>query len=438
MLHPLLALAAAYDHAVPLPNERPSLECLLRSCLRSATPDEAICHYAGHFSVLTQAYQLGDHGVLEEPQTDALYGLLASSFWHARVLDDAYLASLTAASEEYDKSVPRKRYWMHQSKTQEVESGFDFGIVTLCDEGKVKVTLFQAKRPSNDAKPAKLSLGHVVREGRGLRLHRDENELQKDLHSVQQKIDDAVKFDKSKDLELLRRKKEKFECEKENWSDHTVPRAQLKELAKIRDAFSQGKTVDSVLKSIKNTKEFTKNITPCREDSLFNKNYSYEQYYAFLATAIRGWLWEDAQTLPNGWCHYAQWVNRSAGEPWSLRLEEAFALGKNEQAGENRRRFAEVLVAALSSKDRTVGLMVYENELRDLAGLIMSDLPGLVWGAVAEREDIALELLYQCGVSEAEIAHDISRPDPRAVARMQQPDNDRGNGNATHPPFGKF
>jgi hypothetical protein len=430
MQHPLLALAAAYDQSVPPSSVRPSLKRLMEDWLES-DPGEAICHYAAHFSVLTQASQLGEHGILEEPQTDALYGLLASSFWHARVLDDAYQAFEEAThGVDADRS-PRACYWLHQSKHQEAESGFDFGIITPCSNHRVKVTLFQAKRPANDASSGKLSLGYVVREARGLRLHRDDAEWTKALQTVQAQISAAKK---SEDCSSLRCKEKNLLLEKRWWSAHAGPRMQLCALATIRDALASGATVASALKLCEDHEEFAEYIARRGNGSLFNKRYAYEQYYAFLATAISGWQWEGSLTHASSWCYYVQWVNRSAGEPWSIRLEHALASLNTEQDTKqdkrNQQPFAEVLAASLSSTDGSVGLMIHEDYLSGLTGLIKSDLPEIVWGAVAEQSEIARNLLLQCGVPEGEIVPDISQPCPRSVAPVQQPENDLGNGKA--------
>lgn len=436
MQHPFLALAAAYDQSVPPSSVRPSLKRLMEDWLMS-DPGEAICHYAASFSVLTQAYQLGDHGVLEEPQTDALFGLLASSFWHARVLDDAYQASEDAAHAEHTGGRSRARYWVHQRKHQEAESGFDFGIITPCSNHCVKVTLFQAKRPANDASSGKLSLGYVVREASGLRLHRDTAEWNKAWDTVQKKISEAKK---SEDCLSLRRKEADLDREDETWDDHAGPRKQLHALATIRNALASGATVDSALKLCEDQEEFAEYIARRGNGSLFNKRYAYEQYYAFLATAISGWQWEGSLTHASSWCYYVQWVNRSAGEPWSIRLEHALASLNTEQDTEqddkNQQPFAEVLAASLSSTDGSVGLMIHEDDLSGLTGLIKSDLPEIVWGAVAEQSEIARNLLLQCGVPEGEIVPDISQPVPKAEDRVQHPDNDLGNEKANPAPSG--
>lgn len=441
MEHPLLALAAAYDRAVPPLYGRSPLVELMEPWLNYQRPDEPLCHYAAHFSVLTQAYQLGDHGVLEEPQTDALYGLLASSFWHARVLDDAYRA-FTGAPELHEDETPRQRYWLHQSKTQEAESGVDFGIVTSCDDDHVKVTLFQAKRPAKKQNPKTLSLDHMVRKD-GKKLRENKAELDAALREVEWQIElekqkkDAEDKQARDRLEDLLEKQKKLQDEDAEWEDHAGPRAQREAISRIRSYLEEGCNADHVMHFFNDDADLAKNISLRDADSLFRYPYSYPQCDAFLGTAIRGWRWPDAQRLPEGWCHYAQWVNRSAGEPWSVRLEQAFALLNNKHDDNCRRSFAEILAAALSSEDRTVGLIIPGAGLDDLTRAIKDDLPELVWGSVAERPEIARNLLLQCGVHETEIVPDISQPYPRAVARVQQPDNDLGNTNPKPDPFGR-
>lgn len=427
MQHPLLALAEAYDRAVPPSPGSGSLSaCIARRLIKA--PRDALDAYAAHFSVLTQACQLGRHGILEEPQTDALYGLLASSFWHAGVLDDAYLASTEAAGEERDEAVTRKRYWVHQSKTQEAETGFDFGIVTPCGGRLVKVTLFQAKRPAQDQDPKKISLAHMVRKASRMTLHEHCAAWKQSRDKLVHQIREAKAKAKEQPglLRTLQGKKNKLRHEAEHWNDDAGPRAQLAAIATIREAFAGGATVAEALRFFDDSAEFAEDASRCGEDSLFRAPYSYRQCDAFLATAIRGWRAPGAKTLPGGWCHYAQWLNRGTGEPWSVPLERAFALSGAGRDDTHRRPFAAVLTAALSATDRTVGLIVTEKDLRDLTGAIMSDLPALVWGSGANRPEIARDLLHQCGVPAAEIVPEIGLPAPPVVVGVQQPGNDLG------------
>lgn len=426
MPHPLLAFAAAYDHLLSPLFKRPSLKVYMELWLENLLPGDAISYYAAYFSVLTQTYQLGDYGILEEPQTDALYGLLASSFWHAMVLDNAYRA--------YDTEAPRRCYWLHQRKPQEAKSGFDFGIITSCDDGRVKVTLFQAKRPAKENNPLKLCPDHIVRANK-MKLHTDIEALNQSLEEVDKQLDKAAKG--SDEQKTLQEKKKWLEKENDNWDHYAPARAQLEAITVICAVLEEGGTADNALEVINDCVEFSENITRMDEGSLFNSPHSYRQSQVFLVTAIRGWQMENARTLPNGWCHYAQWVNRSEGEPWSVRLESAIALLNNKEIDHCRRSFAEVLGASLSSTDETVGLIIDEGDLGRLTGAIMRYLPGLVWGAVAEQPGIARDLLRQCGVPEKEIAPDFSQPYPRPMARVQRFDNDLGNDTANTYPIGR-
>ena len=189
MEHPLLALARAYDRAVP--SEGHTLRDEVESWLETE-PAEAVVAYAAHFSVLTQTCQLGRHGIWEEPQTDALYGLLASSLWHAQFLEDSY-----PVSPEEDGERPRTRYWVHQNKNQEAQSGYDFGIVTHFGENNVKITLFQAKRPKDEAAWKKISLGHVIRKNTGQTPPDDTlaKKQQEAIADIKQWIEDGAKGD---------------------------------------------------------------------------------------------------------------------------------------------------------------------------------------------------------------------------------------------------
>lgn len=434
MEHPLLALAAAYDRAVPPLYGRSPLVELMEPWLNYQRPDEPLCHYAAHFSVLTQAYQLGDHGVLEEPQTDALYGLLASSFWHARVLDDAYRA-FTEAPELHGDETPRQRYWLHQSKTQEAESGVDFGIVTSWGDDHVKVTLFQAKRPAKEQNPKKLSLDHMVRKAGGIPVHEHEAVLRQAYYEAGMQLKQEKRHGNEQRIRVLEEKRKELKRAYKRWETCALPQSEA--ISAICTVLKEGGTASDVLAAIDDNNEIAEHITRTGWDSLFNPPYSYRQIEAFLVTAIRGWRWQGAQRLPEGWCHYVQWVNRSAGEPWSVRLEQAFALRTDRQEDNYHRSFAEILAAALSSEDHTVGLIIPGAALGALTRAIKGDLPELVWGSVAERPEIARNLLLQCGVPETEIVPDISQPYPRAVARVQQPDNDLGNTNPKPESFGR-
>ena len=353
MEHPLLALARAYDRAVP--SEGHTLRDEVESWLETE-PAEAVVAYAAHFSVLTQTCQLGRHGIWEEPQTDALYGLLASSLWHAQVLDDAYLVC-----QERDNEYPRKRYWVHQNKKQEAQSGYDFGIVTPFGENNVKITLFQAKRPRDEAEWKQISLSHEVRKKTG-----------------------------------------------QTPPDGTPAKEQQKAITAIKEWIeggAKGDDIPSFLDDCGDGPELRENVLRHGPGSLFYPPFSYLQCDVFLATALRGWLDPNAQTLSGGWCHYVQWVNRNAGAPWSVTLEDALATGGS--AYKCRKPFAQVLTAALSSFDGTIGLRLERTALNAFTGIINGLLPGLAWGSVADQPEIANALLYDCGVAPEDISPSI-------------------------------
>jgi len=358
MPHPLLVLAGAYDRAVQSEGHttlRDKVEWWLE--VEPPEPAEAEVAYAAHFSVLTQTCQLGRHGIWEEPQTDALYGLLASSLWHAQVLDDAY-----PVWPERDNEYPRKRYyWVHQNKKQEAQSGYDFGIVTHFGENNVKITLFQAKRPQTEAMWKQISLSHEVRANT-----------------------------------------------RETPQDDTPAKKQQDAITTIKRWIAGGGSVEDILSILDNTpnaQELRENALQHGPGSLFYPPYSYLQCDVFLATALRGWVDPDAETLSGGWCHYVQWVNQNAGAPWSVTLEDALATGGS--AYDRKKPFAEVLTAALSSNDETIGLRLERTALNAFTGVINGLLPGLAWGSVADQPEIANALLYDCGVAPEDISPSI-------------------------------
>lgn len=401
---------------------------LVRDRQEPNKPGEAVCRYAAYFSVLTQACQLGDHGVLEEPQTDALYGLLASTFWHARALDDAYWACPRKKDKWRSGAMPGRRYWLHQRKPEEAKSGFDFGIITSCVDDCVKVTLFQAKRPAEAGRPLKLSLNHMVRQADGIAIHDFPKKWKQSRAAVEEEINQANMRGNVQQAGDWKEKRQKLKRLHKQWKTYALP--QSKAISKIYELLDNGKTAKEVLKAINDDAQIAAHITLTGRNSLFTRPYSYRQHDAFLVTAIRGWRIRNAVIPSNGWCHYAQWVNRSAGEPWSVPLEHASTLGDNEQDGGKRQRFAEVLGASLSSEDQTVGLIIPSAELENLIEKVMDDLPGLVWGAVADKPDTARKLLLQCGVPEKEIVPHIGQAYPMPVTPVQQPDSELGNGDA--------
>ncbi|MFT9089477.1 MAG: hypothetical protein ABF479_00455 [Gluconacetobacter sp.] len=416
MPHPLLALAEAYDRVVPSTPGSTSFSAMMAGWLANDAPGEALVGYAARYSVLTQTCQLGRHGILEEPQTDALYGLLASSFWHAGILDDAYLASADGAGEERDDDAARKRYWVHQSKFQEAKSGFDFGIVTPFVDGRLKVTLFQAKRPRSEGTWRELFLGQVVRAGKEPAFPVDREALHQELRDLNEKIATAKK--EGRPIGVFAERRNELKSLQGRWDKHSAALAQKAAIAKIKGWIKIGTKPADIPRILGEDKEMWESALRCGPGSLFNKPYSYPQSDVFLATALRGWVHPGAETLPRGWCHYVQWVNQRDGAPWSVPLE--WALATDGRAYRVSAPFAEILAAALSSYDDTTGLLLAHEDLDRFTGLVSDQLPSLVWGCVANRRDIAYDLLYACGVTQAEfspalgdqVAPDLDDPDP--------------------------
>jgi len=301
MSHPLQILADACNRAVPLSSEGKSFSERMERWLAKA-PGDAVVGYAAHFSVFTQVCQLGRHGILEEPQTDALYGLLASSFWHAGILDDAYLASAEGAGEERDDEVPRKRYWQHQSKNQEAQSGFDFGIVTPCGKGRVKVTLFQAKRPAREGKWRELCLRQVVRAGKEPPFPVDLAALRQELRDLDKEKATAERGRKATgDVEARRRFLKLLES---SWDNHAAALVQKAVIAEIKGWIKGGTKREDIPKILAEDEEMWESALRCGPGSFFWEPYSYPQSDVFLATALRGWAHgKKEDTLPCGWGH---------------------------------------------------------------------------------------------------------------------------------------
>ncbi len=407
MPHPLLALAEAYDRAVPPPPEGASFRERMAAWLADA-PGEALVGYAARFSVLTQTCQLGRHGILEEPQTEALYGLLASSFWHAGVLDDAYLASTEAAGKAPDDAATRKRYWVHQSKSQEAETGYDFGIVTPFQDGRIKLTLFQAKRPGLHHNWRRLSLTHKVRGNTGIALPESAEALSFAVTMSEVNVEYAEHgADQSAGM-VLSDRRNVLTLLQAHWSEYRTQVAQMAAIKALKSWICDGHDRQYITNVLEEDKKVREDVLRRGEGSLFTRMFSYLQCDVFLATAVRGWMTPGATTLRGGWCHYVQWMNRRAGAPWSVPLERALATDGN--AYEGSTPFADVLTAALSSSDDTIGLLLPREELTAFTGIISEQLPSLVWGCVASRRQIACELLYECGVAQSGCAPPIDQP----------------------------
>jgi len=395
MVHPLVRIAQEYDIEAQAANGY-SLADLLENLLSKDKHDEAVSTYAAHISVLTQDVQLGSANIHEEPQTSALFGLLASSFWHASILDNlASEAEKEVGYEDEQSDYHAKRQWIYQDKRQESEYGFDFGIATSLPDNKVKITVFQAKRPATEEHYNNISLGHRVREQSGLNLPVNRNQLSLDIKSVRKSIKNNASIIPPKRLRHLQNTLADLTYIYKNRDELALPLAQKESLNNIIGII---KEKDSLYDAIEEMCTCQTNIaiaTYHGDDSMFSARFSYYQYEAFLSLAIGGWTHDHRSPNAPNWCHYVQWLNGANGPSWSTPLQSA--LKTSGRMDDSHRTFASTLSSALSPSDQTIGLILPRNHARAFAAILLDKSPNLTWGVTADTHRLAHELLIELG-----------------------------------------
>lgn len=367
--------------------------------------DELVSTYAAYISSKIQDDRLGAENIHEEPQTSALFGLLASSFWHASILDAVAAASeKSSADAAVDGRYRSKRQWIHQDRDQESAYGFDFGIATHlpnteggAGRGRVKITVFQAKRPPEGANHYTIEIKHRVRKGRGYSIPESLEELKEKRESNVQKLEELFKKQGQEDPESVQKKINRMvnsisalDYLEKDWDKHQLPARQKKELRCFRDVLRDENLSDAVA-HIQKEADLAAYATLLGEGSLLHDDYSYLQTEAFLALAIRGWTHEKRLEGYLNWCHYVQWVNGDDAESWSANLQSV--LNSNGINPTPRNPFSETLANALSPCDTTVGLLLPFEEIGDFAVIASKYSPNLVWGVTAHSKDLAYELL---------------------------------------------
>jgi len=304
-----------------------------------------LARVATHMAIRNQVQMFTLPGLDEETHTAAFYGALAS-----------YVLLVNGLAPHVDPASRRQSahglYWVHQNKlTEEPRTGADFGVMTEIDATTVKLTLFQAKRPSNPERFDEIDYRHTVRSG-----------------------------------------KPSPSC------NERYAYAQLKALDHIIGKIVSGSTLERIL-----SETLPRILSAALNDgseALFQAPYSYDQSTAFLATALRGL--QKKKTVENlfpkqtpgirGWCHYVQWPYADRQEPWTATITEVLKDNGVRRERSDEKLLSTLLSYALSPTDCEVGLLVDRSDVAGVVKTISSLLPGLIWGFVSNSEDAAIEL----------------------------------------------
>lgn len=304
---------------------------------------------AAHLAVRNQVMLLGPQKVDEEPQTAALFGLLANALSMVTLLAPDDVGSV------HETQIPGC-YWAHQKKqSDEPRTGGDFGIITDLGGDMVKLTLFQAKRPQQ---------GHQFKD-----LRHD--------HRVHPK--------------MLERPPE---------SD-PYAYLQYQTLNEIRSLLKKGCSLDKIVKRISqqelrrtggNPNDLWQIVCSHGEDSLFISTYSYLQSTVFLAAELKGWLQTGGASF-SGWCYYVQWPYGNVQSPWAISVIEALGPDGGTNAFERSLPFVDILAQALSPEKGEFGIVIPCDDLSDWAEAISALMPGTLWGGSAGSAEGAARLV---------------------------------------------
>lgn len=304
---------------------------------------------AAHLAVRNQVMLLGPQRVDEEPQTAALFGLLANAL---------SMVTLLAPDDAGSSQGPPAAgcYWAHQKKrSDEPRTGGDFGIVTDLDGGMVKLTLFQAKRPQQGQRFEDLRLDHTVHDG--MPETPPENE--------------ASAYSQKRALDVIKRALARG-----------CPRDQIFEWLGEKDrwhiACHQGKS------------------------SLFVPAYSYQQSTAFLAAELHGWR-QNQDAGFGGWCYYVQWPYGDARSPWAISVLKALGPAGGTNASADSLPFVDILAQALSPEETDIGMVIPLGDLGYWAGTISALMPGMLWGGSAGSAEGAVGLVRAVAPTPREI-----------------------------------
>lgn len=351
--HPLDILASTMDLMLLNPMNAmkwtPPLSTLAAACRGLSGEDlrTSLSCLAAHIAVRNQVMLLGQHEVDEETQTAALFGFLANALSMVTLLAAGYTTSLT-------QKIPIPGcYWAHQKKlTEEPYTGADFGIITDVGDGKVKLTLFQAKRPQQNQRFEDLRMTQIV--------HSDKPIPSEDNVSAWQ---------------------------------------QMKRLQEIKTFLAQGNNINTIEDTSFYDGNFWDYVINHGPSSLFVKDYKYEQSTAFLATELIGWL----QSRQGSWCYYAQWSYGKLECPWAISVIAALELNNGYNAISRSLPFVNVLAQALSPKETDIGLIIPFDDVKYWASTISSLMPGIQWGSSAESAEGAANLINAISITQREI-----------------------------------
>jgi len=332
--------------------------------------------------------------------------LLASAFWHASVLDNlGSEIEAKLAGDDAQIVYHPKRQWVYQDREQESEYGFDFGIVTSLPDDKVKITVFQAKRPASEEATSKISIGHRVRETIRPHLPATREDLDNEINITKQKINSALIAGTVSKQKHLRKKLVQLRSVKKNLSKHLCAMDQRHALQKIVEAFKKTPELKHIVDWLFDDHYVLTGAIRRDVGSLFNNQYSYLQSEAFLALATQGWTHISRASDTENWCHYVQWVNGRDGHSWSASIQDVLRLDGCPDGCSSP--FARVLANALSPSDESIGLTLPICEVETFASDLLEKAPNLTWGVTADTLELARELLLELGCQEAEIVNPL-------------------------------